>query len=338
MEKRSKQWNKKHSIVAGIIILAACALSLGAGRYHVSPEEILNALKELITGKQIVQPAVFRVICSIRLPRILGALLCGAGLAVSGAAFQAVFSNPLASADTIGVGNAASFGAVLAILLGADRLGIQISALMCGILAVLMVYIFSAGRDKKILKLVLCGMIVSTFFSSMVSFVKYAADPQDELPSITYWLLGSLKNMSWDMLFLGAVWIIPGLALLYALRWKLDVLMLSEDEAKTLGVSVFFIRMAAIVSASAITSAVVSMCGQIGWIGLLIPHLCRIIYKGSNRNVIPSSIVYGGIFLLFTDTIARSISASEIPAAILTSMIGAPLFLILLLRTGGIDE
>ena len=179
-------------------------------------------------------------------------------------------------------------------------------------------------------------MIIGSFFSSMVSFAKYVADPQDELPSITYWLLGSLKNMSWPLLLSGAGWILAGIVILLLFRWKLDALMLSEEEVKSFWnisarFSLYdggsFIR---------ITAAVVSMCGQIGWIGLLIPHFCRMIYGGSNKDVIPSSIVYGALFYLLRTRHRADITASEIPAAILTSLIGAPLFLILLAKNGGL--
>ena len=211
--------------------------------------------------------------------------------------------------------------------MGAGRTGIQSSALFCGLFSVCLVYLFAGtGGENRTLRLVLSGMIIGSFFSSMVSFAKYVADPQDELPSITYWLLGSLKNMSWPLLLSGAGWILAGIVILLLFRWKLDALMLSEEEVKSFGISVHGFRFMTVAASSAITAAVVSMCGQIGWIGLLIPHFCRMIYGGSNKDVIPSSIVYGALFLLITDTASRCITASEIPAAILTSLIGAPLF------------
>lgn len=337
MAAKSKKWNTKRSLAAGVLTFVACAVSLGMGRYSISQADVLLAFFDVFTGSETVNETIRHVIFSVRMPRIFGALLCGAGLAAAGAGFQAVFANPLATPDTLGVGNAASFGAVFAILAGAGRTGIQVSALLWGLAAVVLVYLF-AGKDsgQRILKLVLGGMVVSAFFSSMVSFVKYVADPQDELPSITYWLLGSLKNMSWGLFFCGAGWILAGIAVLLVLRWKLDALLLSEEEIVSLGISVRGLRFAVVAASSVITAAVVSMCGQIGWIGLLIPHLCRMLYGGSNRNVIPTSLVYGALFLLITDTAARCITASEIPAAILTSLIGAPVFLILLAKTGGI--
>lgn len=335
---KKRKWNTKRSLAAGVITLVACAVSLGMGRYVITPKNVVRAICDMFTGSETVSETVRHVVLSVRVPRILGALLCGAGLAVAGAGFQAVFANPLATPDTLGVGNAASFGAVAAILAGAGRTGIQSSALLCGLASVGLVYLF-AGRsgEQKVLRLVLSGMVISAFFSSMVSFAKYTADPQDELPSITYWLLGSLKNMSWPLLLSGAGWILGGIVILVLLRWKLDALMLSEEEVRSFGISVRGLSLIVIAASSAITAAVVSMCGQIGWIGLLIPHLCRMLYGGSNKDVILSSIAYGALFLLVTDTAARCITASEIPAAILTSLIGAPLFLFLLARTGGLQ-
>lgn len=339
MAAKSKKWNKKRTLAAGVIALVASAISLGCGRFAISPLDVIRVLFPSIFDQSAISDTVRHVVLFVRIPRILGALLCGAGLAVAGAGFQAVFSNPLATPDTLGVGNAASFGAVFAILLGAARTGIQTSALLFGLISLGLVYLFSGrGSEQKTLRLVLSGMIVGAFFSSMVSFVKYVADPQDELPSITYWLLGSLKNMSWPLLLSGAGWILIGIIILLLLRWKLDALMLSEEEVRSFGISVHKLRFLAVLASSVITASVVSMCGQIGWIGLLIPHFCRMLYGGSNRNVIPASIAYGAIFLLLIDTVARCITASEIPVAILTSLIGAPLFLFLFMKTGGVRE
>ena len=228
---KKRKWNTRRSIAAGVITLVACAVSLGMGRYAIAPYDVLRAICDLFTGSDTVSDTMRHVVCFVRVPRIFGALLCGAGLAAAGAGFQAVFANPLATPDTLGVGNAASFGAVAAILMGAGRTGIQSSALFCGLFSVCLVYLFAGtGGENRTLRLVLSGMIIGSFFSSMVSFAKYVADPQDELPSITYWLLGSLKNMSWTLLLSGAGWILTGIVILLLFRWKLDALMLSEEE------------------------------------------------------------------------------------------------------------
>ena len=209
---KKRKWNTRRSLAAGVITLVACAVSLGMGRYAIAPYDVLRAICDLFTGSDTVSDTMRHVVCFVRVPRIFGALLCGAGLAAAGAGFQAVFANPLATPDTLGVGNAASFGAVAAILMGAGRTGIQSSALFCGLFSVCLVYLFAGtGGENRTLRLVLSGMIIGSFFSSMVSFAKYVADPQDELPSITYWLLGSLKNMSWPLLLSGAGWILAGI-------------------------------------------------------------------------------------------------------------------------------
>ena len=237
---KKRKWNTRRSLAAGVITLVACAVSLGMGRYAIAPYDVLRAICDLFTGSDTVSDTMRHVVCFVRVPRIFGALLCGAGLAAAGAGFQAVFANPLATPDTLGVGNAASFGAVAAILMGAGRTGIQSSALFCGLFSVCLVYLFAGtGGENRTLRLVLSGMIIGSFFSSMVSFAKYVADPQDELPSITYWLLGSLKNMSWPLLLSGAGWILAGIVILLLFRWKLDALMLSEEEVKSFGISLY---------------------------------------------------------------------------------------------------
>ena len=264
------------------------------------------------------------VISNIRLPRVLLALLSGAGLAAAGAAFQGLFANPLATPDTLGAANGASFGAVLGILLGLPAFGIQLLAMILGIAAVLMAW--SVGRVKGAmppLMVILAGMVVSSLFSALVSLVKYAADPQDVLPAISYWLMGSMASTTRATLVMGAPFILIGMSL-------------PEDEARSLGIPVRRIRGLVIVGSAMVTAAVVSMCGQIGWVGLLIPHMVRMIFGNDNSSVMPASMAFGAVFMLIIDTAARSVTASEIPVSILTSLIGAPCFILLLRKTGGI--
>lgn len=335
MGEREKRWRHRHSIAAVAGLLAAGLLSLCAGRYAVTPGEVFQVL----TGRTDPQQdyLIRQVVLSVRLPRILAALLCGGALAAAGAGLQAVFANPLASADTLGIGSAASFGAVLAILCGASAWQIQLSAFLAGILSLVCVFA-AAGRKQEdsLLMLVLAGMVIGSFFTALLSFVKYIADPQEQLPSIVYWLMGNLKNCTWNALLWGAGWMLAGGAGLFFLRWKLDILLLKEGEAQAIGVPVHRIRVMAILCSAAMTAAVVSMCGQIGWVGLLIPHLCRMLFGAGNRNVIPASMAAGAFFLLAADTLARCVTASEIPVSLVTSLIGAPVFLMLLKKTGGL--
>ena len=277
------------------------------------------------------------VIFNIRLPRVLLSLLAGAGLSVAGASFQGLFSNPLATPDTLGVATGASFGAALGILLGCNMFLTQVCALAMGMLAVAVVYAVSRVRGgTNMVMIILGGMVVSSLFSALVSMIKYVADPQDVLPAITFWLMGSLSATNFQTLLLGAPFILAGTAMIFALRWRLNVLSLNEDEAHTLGVNVSLLRVLVILASTMITASVVSMCGLIGWVGLLIPHISRMLFGNDNRRVIPASIGLGAIFMLLIDTLARTVSASEIPVSILTAVIGAPVFIILLRKTGGL--
>ncbi len=204
-------------------------------------------------------------------------------------------------------------------------------------LAVAVVYAVSRVRGgTNMVMIILGGMVVSSLFSALVSMIKYVADPQDVLPAITFWLMGSLSATNFQTLLLGAPFILAGTAMIFALRWRLNVLSLNEDEAHTLGVNVSLLRVLVILASTMITASVVSMCGLIGWVGLLIPHISRMLFGNDNRRVIPACIGLGAIFMLLIDTLARTVSASEIPVSILTAVIGAPVFIILLRKTGGL--
>ena len=266
------------------------------------------------------------------------ALLGGAGLACAGAAFQSFFANPLATPDTLGVANGASFGAALAILLGFGAMQVQLLSFAFGVLSVLLVFSVTrtVGSSRpSMIMVILAGMVISSLFSALVSLVKYAADPQDVLPVITFWLMGSFSGVTRSSLMMGGPVIAAGTLLLFLLRFRLNALSLPEDEAKALGVNLPLVRGLVIVAASAVTASVVSMCGVIGWVGLLIPHLGRMAFGNDNRRLLPFSAMAGGLFMLVTDTIARCATASEIPVSILTAVVGAPVFLMLLRKTGG---
>jgi iron complex transport system permease protein len=323
------------AMVAAIALLSFAAIMIG--RFSLSFRETVAVLCPALFPDAEVSKMVHDVILNIRLPRVLLALLAGAGLGVAGAAFQALFSNPLATPDTLGVASGASFGAVLGILLGLPSLGVQFCALAAGLAAVAVVWFVSRIRgSSSVIMIILAGMVVSALFSALVSLVKYMADPQDVLPTITFWLMGSLSGATLKTLELGVPFLAVGMLTIWLLRWKLNAMTLSEDEAASLGINVKRIRLIVITAAAMITSAVVSMCGLIGWVGLLIPHAARMIFGNDNRRVVPASMGLGAIFMLIIDTAARSAIASEIPASILTAVIGAPFFIILLRRTGGI--
>ena len=336
MEKRSRQiiFAAALTILPAITALAV----IGIGRYSLTVAESLEVLyRGLFLGKEAVEAQSYSVIINMRLPRVIMAIVCGGGLAVAGAAQQAMFSNPLVSPDTLGVASGSSFGAALALLLGGDLIAVQLSALLFGMFAVACTYGIGStkGGGTSIIMLVLSGMVVSALFQAFVSLVKYVADTENQLPAITYWLMGSLTASTFRSLSLGAPPIIISCLVLFLLRWKMNVLSLTEDEAKSMGLHVTRIRIIIILATTMITASCVSMCGQIGWVGLLIPHVCRMIFGSNNRQVVPASISFGMVFMLIIDTIARSATAAEIPVSILTAVIGAPCFILLLKRTGG---
>ena len=320
------------ALAASIVILSACALCMG--QFHIAPGVVWAE----ICGRGEGSTNVHTVLFNIRIPRILLALLAGAGLSSAGAAFQSLFANPLATPDTLGVANGASFGAALGILLGFGAAQVQLSAFLFGVLSVVLVFTVTktaAGGRPSMIMVILAGMVISSLFSALVSLVKYVADPQDVLPVITFWLMGSFSGVTRSSLMMGGPVIAAGTLLLFLLRFRLNALSLPEDEAKALGVNLPLVRGLVIVAASAVTASVVSMCGVIGWVGLLIPHLGRMAFGNDNRRLLPFSAMAGGLFMLVTDTIARCATASEIPVSILTAVVGAPVFLMLLRKTGG---
>ena len=333
-----EQTGKKHSIMNALLLLMPFAVTvfcIGIGRYHITPLESLKILISPLTGME-TEAQEWAVVFNVRLPRILLALAVGMGLSVSGAAFQALFSNPLATPDTLGVATGASFGAVLALLFTRNILIVQISALVMGLLALAGTCVISRLNGKgSILMVVLGGMVVSSLFQALVSLVKYVADPEEDLPAITYWLMGSMSRATYQGLLVGVPLILLGTAILFLLRWRLNILSLSEDESKALGIDVKRLRLLVMAAATLVTAACVSLCGQVGWVGLLIPHAARMLYGSDNRKVLPESIGLGSAFLVAIDTASRAAAAAEIPVSILTAIIGAPFFILLLRKTGG---
>ena len=313
----------------------AAMIALQFGRYMITPGEFFTSLGAMLTGQPSGLHQVDIVLWTTRFPRILLALLVGAGLSVAGCAFQSLFSNPLATPDTLGVASGASFGAALAILVGFNLIMIQLSAFAFGILATALTWLAGSGRKKGVNSVVLAGIMIGSLFSALVSLVKFAADTEDQLPAITYWLMGSLSGAGYKNLLFWAVPIILGMAVLYLMRWRLNILPLSDDEIKASGVNITVLRGITIVCAAGITASCISMCGQVGWVGLLIPHICRMKFGSNHLSTIPASISIGATFMVIVDTIARSAVAQEIPISILTAIIGAPFFIYLMRRSEG---
>ena len=337
MQKEGKKTaeNTIFYIILGILPFLAALICLGISRYSMSVSETVTTLFSRFTNVKVDNTA-YTVIFNVRLPRIILAAVVGAGLSCAGAAFQGLFSNPLATPDTLGVASGASFGAVLAMLIGGNMIGIQGMALIFGLISCLITFLIGrSSRRGSIVMIVLAGLVVSSVFEALVSLMKYVADPQDELPVITYWLMGSMSRANYKNLVMGIPFIVIGIIIIFALRWRLNILSFNEDEARSLGVNVKILRVAFILASSMITASCVSMCGQVGWVGLLVPHISRMMRGNNNCKVIPVSISLGAFFMIVMDTFARSATASEIPISILTAIIGAPVFIVLLKKTGG---
>ena len=317
------------------ILLFTFFFSICIGRYAISPDEVGKSLIAFfMPSTEVADPLKYNVVMQVRMPRILLSMIVGAGLACSGASYQCIFGNPLVSPDILGVSAGASFGAALAILFSAGSVMVQTQALIFGLLAVAIVLLIARVRKKtEVFMLVLSGVIVSALFEAFVSIIKYVADPQDKLPAITIWLMGSLATASYKDVITAVITIVPCMLILLALRWKMNLLSLNEDEARSLGIRVERMRLIIIIVSTLMTAVSVSMCGIIGWIGLVIPHVARFCVGNDHRGLIPACMILGATYLLVIDGIARTLSAAELPISILTAIIGAPFFAYMLRKT-----
>ena len=322
-----------------LILLAVCLVatmigSVTLGRYPISLKELGGILASKVWNLEPFWTKTQEsLLLQHRLPRILLACMVGGCLACAGAAYQGVFQNPMAAPDILGASSGAAFGAALAILLKLSSTWIMVLAFCGSILTVLLV-MFVAGRakGKRVLGLILAGIMVSSLMSSGTSFIKLVADPEDQLPAITYWLMGSLGGTAPKDVLFALIPMAVGLVPLFLLRWRINILTLGDEEAQTMGVSVKKLRTLVILCATLVTAASVSVSGVIGWIGLVIPHLSRRIVGNNYRHLIPCSMLLGAIFLLLVDNISRNLLATEIPIGILTSFIGAPFFITLIMK------
>ncbi|MCC9146744.1 MULTISPECIES: iron ABC transporter permease [unclassified Arthrobacter] len=327
-----------------VLILCAVALvSMAAGRYWVPPNEILrilfNEVTALFGGEGIVRRTWTEqeatVVLDVRLPRVLLAFLVGGALSLGGACLQALFRNPLVSPDIIGVTAGASFGGVLVLTLGLSGGWMVGGAFGFGLAALAGVLLLGrlGGRDNAMLMIVLGGIVVAAFFNALVSFMTYLADPYSELPSIVHWLLGSIAAASYDKVLTALVPVAIGAAVVLALRWRLNVLSLGDDDAAALGVNPHRSRVVLLCAVALMTAGTVAVAGAVGWVGLVVPHLARLWVGPDHRTLLPASLLLGGTYLMLIDTISRSISSSELPLGILTAIIGAPVFVVLLARS-----
>lgn len=320
----------KVNLILGVFLCILIAASLISGKYNVT----LHMLFKAVMGKDV--PDVIKtVIFNIRLPRIIGALLVGASLSVSGAAYQGMFRNPMVSPDILGASSGAAFGAALGILLSFDIVKIQILSFLFGVLAVLIAYMLSAkiGKNRDItIILILTGMLISTMFSSLVSLIKFIADPYGKLPDITFWLMGSLASINRKDIYMVAVPILIGIFILLSIRWKLNLMCFGEEEAKSMGIQTEKLRIVVIMASTLIIASSVSISGIIGWNGLIIPHFARMLVGSNYKNLLPTSVLLGSGYMLLIDNLARNVAATEIPIGILTSLIGVPIFVYLIMN------
>jgi len=347
---KEKQVTTQYGRRFAILTVAFFAVFFGSfviGRYGVPLGTVLRIfaarLAETVSFGALQPQAVWTgaeesVVLNIRLPRVICAALVGAALSAAGAAYQGMFRNPMVSPDLLGASTGAGFGAALAILLSFGYFGITVAAFAFGIAAVLLACLVSRfSRLSSSLSMVLAGVMIGSLFSSCTSFVKLVADTEQQLPAITYWLMGSLSSAKNTDVWFAAVPILLGLVPLLLLRWRINLLTISEAEARSLGINTRRLRTAVILCATLITAASVAVSGMIGWVGLVIPHFCRMMFGYDYRRIMPASVLMGGTFLMVVDDIARIVSTSEIPLGILTSFVGAPVFIYLILE-GGADR
>lgn len=310
-----------------ILLLALFLLSFVLGRYPVSIGEVINVLAGRETDSTLIS-----VVWQIRLPRILLACLVGASLSVAGTAYQGVFQNPMAAPDILGASSGAAFGAALAILLGFSGQGITLLAFVGSLTAVLIAYfVGQRAKGRKVVNLVLAGVMVSSLFSAGTSYIKLVADPSSQLPEITYWLMGSLSGVRLPEIGAAVIPMLMGAIPLLLIRWRINVLTFGDEEARTMGVNASRVRLVVIICATLLTAASVSVSGMIGWVGLVIPHLCRRFVGNDYRKLLPASLLMGASFLLIVDNFSRNLLATEIPIGILTAFVGAPFFIYLML-------
>ena len=320
-----------------VVLFAVCFFgSFMLGRYPIEPWTLIRVLASRVIPVTPDWPSqVETVLFNVRLPRVLMAALIGAGLSAAGAAYQGIFKNPMVSPDVLGASSGAGFGAALGLFLSFSYQGVSFLAFVLGLSAVGAVCLISSRvKYNQTLGLVLAGMMISSLFTAAVSFLKLVADPNNTLPVITYWLMGSLASIRPKDLAFAAPWIIGGIIPIYLLRWKINVLTLGEEEARCIGVNTSAVRLAVVLCATLITSAAVSVSGLIGWVGLVIPHFARMLVGSDYRKMLPASLLLGASFLLVVDNFARRLATSEIPIGILTAFVGAPFFLWLILREG----
>ncbi len=320
--------------VLTLVLLALALLSFVLGRYDVPFVQVVRILLSRVAPlEKTWTDNMATAVLNVRLPRILLAGLVGCSLSAAGTAYQSVFRNPMAAPDILGASSGACFGAALAILLGFARLGVTAMAFAASLATVALVYVLARRiRGNQVVNLLLAGIMISSLFSAGTSYIKLVADPTNQLPAITYWLMGSLSGARMKDVGFALLPMALGLVPLLLLRWRINLLTLSEEESRSMGINTTVLRLVVILCATVLTAASVSVSGMIGWVGLVIPHLSRKLVGSDCRRLLPAAMLLGAIFLLAVDNVSRNLLAVEIPIGILTAFIGAPFFLYLMTR------
>ena len=329
-DRRARLW----IVVLAAVLLALFLVSFVLGRYDVPLWQVVRILLSKVLPLEATWTANMAVaVLNVRLPRILLACLVGCALSTAGTAYQSVFRNPMAAPDILGASSGACFGAALAILLGLGRGGVTALAFAASLVTVALVYVIARRiRGNQVVNLLLSGIMISSLFSAGTSYIKLVADPTNQLPAITYWLMGSLSGTRMQDVAFALLPMAAGLIPLLLLRWRINLLTLDEEEARSMGVNATALRLVVILCATVLTAASVSVSGMIGWVGLVIPHFSRKLVGNDCRRLLPAAMLLGAIFLLLVDNVSRNLLAVEIPIGILTAFIGAPFFIYLMTR------
>ncbi|WP_142501407.1 iron ABC transporter permease [Klebsiella sp. 2680] len=318
----------QYTLALATLLIAVA--SIGFGQYPLSLTEVLRQLGHASATGDVTG----QIVWSIRLPRIVMALLAGGALGLCGATLQGVFQNPLVDPHIIGVTSGSAFGGTLAILLGLNIPLMMTSTFFFGLAALILVYLIAAlqGRENT-LALILSGIILSGFFAALVSLMQYLADTEETLPNIVFWLLGSFATANWHKVFIMAIPLTCAAAVLIKLRWRINLLALEDKDARGLGVSVTALRRGVLVCCAVLVAAQVAVSGSIAWVGLVIPHLARLLAGADHRRLLPTAFWLGGSFMIIVDDLARTLTQAEIPIGIITALLGAPLFTWLLVHS-----
>ena len=334
MDREKRKTGLSVIILLIIILLVTATLSLLLGRFDISVRECFGIIfSKILPIEPFWTKVQNNMLMMVRLPRIVIAVLVGASLSVAGTSYQCIFRNPMSAPDILGASTGAAFGAALSILLQKSYMEITAWAFISSMICVLLVlFVSRLCKGNQILNLILAGIMVGSLFSAGTSYIKLIADPNNTLPAITFWMMGSLSGA--DTAKMSYIWIpiLIGMVPIFVLRWKINILTLDDDEAKTMGINTRLTRTIVIISATLLTAASVSVSGMIGWVGLVMPHVARKLVGDDCRILIPAAALVGGIFLVLTDDICRTLYTTEVPLGILTSLIGAPFFIYLMIR------